>query len=97
VVEHTVGAGRCVYLCGAASVPTLQAFYRLLCGELGLTLLELPDGVEAVRLDANGDELLFLLNHGDGETLVDIGERTVTLEPLGVALVEALSPARLHH
>ena len=93
VVEHTVGAGRCVYLCGAASVPTLQAFYRLLCGELGLTLLDLPDGVEAVRLDANGDDLLFLLNHGDVESAVDLGERTVTLEPLGVALVEALSPA----
>jgi len=46
-----------------------------------------------VRLDANGDDLLFLLNHGDVESAVDLGERTVTLEPLGVALVEALSPA----
>jgi beta-galactosidase len=89
VVEHAVGAGRCVYLCGAARVPTLRALYRLLCGKIGLSLLELPEGVEAVPLVANGGDLLFLLNHGDTEAVVD----TLTLEPLGVALVEALLPA----
>jgi hypothetical protein len=71
-------------------VSTLQALYRLLCTELGLSLLELPDGVEAVPLAANGDELVFLLNHGDTEAVVG----TVTLEPLGVALVTAARPAR---
>lgn len=88
VVDHAVGAGRCVYLCGAALVPTLQALYRLLGGELGLSLLELPDGVEAVPLAANGRDLLFLLNHGDDEAVVG----TVTLAPLDVVLVEARVP-----
>jgi beta-galactosidase len=86
VVEHAVGSGRCVYVGGAADVPTLQALYRLLCGEAGLSLLDLPEGVEAVPLVANGGNLLWLLNHSDDEVVVG----TVTLAPLDVVLVEAM-------
>jgi beta-galactosidase len=88
VVEHAVGSGRCVYLCGAASVPTLEALYRLLCRDADLPLLELPESVEAAPLHANGGDLLFLLNHGDGETSVDLGDETIVLPPRAVALVE---------
>jgi len=91
VVEHSVGAGRCVYLAGVASASTLQALYRRLCNDVGLRLLELPEGVEAVPMAANGGDLLMLLNHGDGEVTLDLGAGALTLEPLGVALVDAPS------
>jgi beta-galactosidase len=89
VVEQSVGAGRCVYLAGVASASTLQALYRQLCDDVGLRLLELPEGVEAVPMVANGGDLLMLLNHGDDEAILDLGSGPVTLEPLGVALVDS--------
>jgi beta-galactosidase len=91
VVEHSVGAGRCVYLAGVASAPTLHALYRRLCDDLGLRLLELPEGVEAVPMAANGGDLLMLLNHRDDEAILNLGSRALTLEPLDVALVDSPS------
>jgi beta-galactosidase len=86
VVEHAFGAGRCVYVGGVGRVPTLQALYRLLCEEIGLPVLELPEGVEAVPLVADGGNLLWLLNHGDDDAVVG----ALTLAPLDVALVDAV-------
>jgi beta-galactosidase len=111
VAERAVGAGRVVYVAGAAPVPTLVDLYRRLAGELELEVLDLPDGVEAVPLgDAAGAELLFLLNHTDDERAVDLGagrrrellagrdvDRGLALAPFGVALVSALAPARVVH
>jgi beta-galactosidase len=88
VVEHSVGSGRCVYLCGAAPVPTLEALYRPLCLDAGLPLLELPESVEAAPLVKNGGVLLFVLNHGRDETVVELDEDTFVLPPLGVRLAE---------
>ena len=83
IVEHAVGTGRCVYLCATGPEATLEALYRALCRDL--PVLDLPESVEAVPLE---DGLLFLLNHGDDEALLELNGETVVLPPLGVELVE---------
>ncbi len=68
VAERRAGEGRALYLGGAATPPTLGRLYRLLGGQLGLPLLEVPEGLEVVPLEGAGDgELLVLLNHSDRE------------------------------
>jgi beta-galactosidase len=106
VTEREAGAGRVVYLAGAAEGPTLVALYRRLATEARLDVLELPDGVETVRLGATADGLLFLLNHADDQRAVELGavrwrdlvaerdgEGVIELPPFGVALVSAPAPA----
>ena len=76
IASHNSGDGLAVYIGGAATTVTLEAIFRHLAGELGLDLLELPPGVEAVRLEGTGNgELLVLLNHTERKQEVDLGGR----------------------
>jgi beta-galactosidase len=86
VAVNDVGHGRVVYIAGVADVETLRGFLRRVCD----TGVELPDGVELVRLasESNG-ELSFLLNHADEERKVELDGRTHVLERLGTALIGA--------
>jgi beta-galactosidase len=107
VAEHRVGRGLVTYVAGAAGEPTLRALYRELCPRRALTVAELPDGVEIVRIEGtpNGP-LLFLLNHAaeertvemDGEWLDLIAETSgsgeVPLPAHGVALISTAVVAR---
>jgi beta-galactosidase len=107
VAAHDVGAGRTVYLAGAASEPTLRTVYGKLCAETGFAVVEPPEGVELVRIgNGAGEELLFVLNHADGARSVGLGDgpwhellgdRTgvgaLELAPFGVALVVGRVPA----
>jgi beta-galactosidase len=107
VAEHRVGRGLVTYLAGAASEATLRALYRELCSRRGLTVAELPDGVEIVRIEgtANGT-LVFLLNHAAEERAVEIdgawldlitetnGSDEILLRPNGVALISTAAVAR---
>jgi beta-galactosidase len=108
IAEREVGAGRVIYLAGAAEDSTLVELYRRLAAEAGLDVLELPDGVEAVRLGGTSNGLLFLLNHADDERIVELGagrwrdlvaerdgEGVIELPPFGVALVSEPAPAAL--
>jgi beta-galactosidase len=100
ITERALGEGRAVYLAGAADVALLDGLYSVLLAGAGLTLLALPPEVEAVPLVRDGQELLVLLNHseltrtvelGPGERRIHLGRESggrVSLEPLGVALVE---------
>jgi beta-galactosidase len=106
VAERGVGAGRVVYVAGAATEATLADLYRRLAAHAELDVLELPDGVEAVPVGgAAGPALMFVLNHTDDEVLVDLGaarwrelldgrdvDGALALPPFGVALVSALAP-----
>jgi beta-galactosidase len=51
------------YVAGCADEATLTNLYADLCTRSGLSPIELPPGVEAVRCANEGGELLFLLNH----------------------------------
>src|SRR5919106_1673879 len=106
VAAREVGRGRIVYLAGAAGEPTLRGVYRTLATAAGLPVLELPDGVELVRVtDGRGTELFFVLNHAAEARSVELGvspwrdlvgdrrgEGALELDPFGVALVPALAP-----
>jgi beta-galactosidase len=103
VTANAVGRGRVLYLAGAADEPTLRRLYRIAGREAGLPLLELPDGVEVVRLDGGSNgELRFVLNHDrderalpldDGRWHDFVGDRdtegAIVLDGFGVALLAA--------
>jgi beta-galactosidase len=104
ITERELGAGRAVYVAGAADATTLGLLYRLLCGRAGVTVLDVPSDVELVPLARDGQKLLVLLNHSDEERVVELGlgdrrvhlgretdDGGVHIEPLGVALVEGES------
>jgi beta-galactosidase len=109
IVERDLGGGRVVYLAGAATRSTLDHLYRRLAHQRGLTTLELPWGLEVVRLDGTSEgELLVVLNHLartqrlalDGFRWNDhlsgsAGEGSFELGPYGVAVLEGirLAPA----
>jgi beta-galactosidase len=102
--EHETNGGRAVYLGGAATAPTLDRLYVHLASRLGLSLMQLPDGLEVVRLEGLGDgELLMVLNHTETEHRLDfngyhwhdhfsdaIGEDAFAVGPYGVALLECV-------
>ena len=102
ITTRRTRSGQTLYIAGAASESTLDSTYRQVCKVLDLNLLELPRGLEAVRLEGTGNgELLMFLNHTDvrqhasmdGRRWLDhmSGERgdgAVELAPYGVALIE---------
>ncbi len=102
IASHAVGKGRVVYLGGAAELETLLGIYGVLAPEAGLSLRDLPEGVEAVPLEG---PRLFLLNHADEERVVALdGPRrdlvsgttaagSVRLAPFAVALLEPVPAA----
>jgi beta-galactosidase len=99
LTAHAVGAGRALYLAGAADPATLTALYAALAPQTGITTVDLPDGVECIALRRNGETLLMLLNHADEERVVLLDgdrrdlltgaehERRIRLAPFGVALL----------
>jgi beta-galactosidase len=107
VAVHDVGAGRALYLAGAALEPTLGAVYRDIVGEAGLAVVEPPDDVELVQIgNGAGEQLLFALNHADEARSVDVGDGAwhellddragagqLELGPHGVGLVAGHVPA----
>ncbi|HEY3195876.1 MAG TPA: beta-galactosidase [Candidatus Dormibacteraeota bacterium] len=109
ITERKVGDGRAIYVAGVATQSSLDSLYRLISDQLGLRALNLPEEVEAIRLEGGGDgELLALLNHSDREQRLSfngsrwhdhlsgaIGEGSFDIGPYGVAFLEGvgLTPA----
>jgi beta-galactosidase len=105
VAMNAVGAGRVVYIGGAATVETLDELYRWLAREATLDVVVAPEDVELVRLRSSdsGTELLFLLNYAHEDRAISIPGApashldgaleagSLVLGPHGVALLE--SPA----
>jgi beta-galactosidase len=105
VAINAVGAGRVVYIGGAATQETLDELYRWLAHDATLDVFAAPEDVELVRLRRpdSGTELLFLLNYAHEERAISIPGATTShldgvleagslvLGPHGVALLD--SPA----
>jgi beta-galactosidase len=99
ITANAVGAGRVLYLAGAADLVTLTSVYETMASEAGLPTTELPEGVESVELRRNGETLVILLNHTDEERTVALSEsrrellsgveheQQVELAPFGVAVL----------
>ena len=105
LAANAVGAGRVLYLAGAADLATLKAVYEMIAPEAGLPTTELPAGVESVRLQRNGETLVVLLNHADEERTVALDEggrellagieheQRIQLAPFGVAVLASARTA----
>ena len=103
VTSHPVGSGRVLYLAGAADAATLRRLYEAVAPQAGLAVADLPDGLERVQLERNGETLIVLLNHADVERSVSLDtrrldlvtgtahEEQIRLAPFGVAV---LAPVR---
>jgi beta-galactosidase len=104
VVRNVLGEG-VVYYCSACLDPDgFAGLARRLTREAGVApLLDASAGVEVTRRSADGGSYLFLLNHTDGEKVVDLGgiqglellgssevSDRITLGPLGVAVLREL-------
>lgn len=104
ITARRLGRGSAVYVGGAATESTLQSLYRDVARRLELDVLDLPPGLEAVRLEGTGNgELMMLLNHTDRELRLARhglrwhdhlsgrhGEDVVHLPAYDVALVEGV-------
>jgi beta-galactosidase len=76
VLRHVHGRGTAWYVATRPEPAAVAALTRLVCAEAGVTpAADVPPGVEAVR---RGD-VLFLLNHGDGEAVVALDGRHLDL------------------
>jgi beta-galactosidase len=101
IAMNAVGAGRVVYIGGAATQATLDELYRWLAREAALDVFEAPEDVEVVRLCRPGTAkvLMFLLNYAPEERTISISGALQTrldgvldagslaLGPYGVALL----------
>ena len=101
IAINAVGAGRVVYIGGAATEETLADLYAWLARETELDFFVAPEDVEVVRLrrSESGAELLFLLNYAHEERTVSVPSElsshldgvletgSLVLEPYGVALL----------
>jgi beta-galactosidase len=96
---------RTTYLAGSADEATLTNVYRDLCAVSGLSPIDLPTGVEAVRCRKEEHELLFLFNHSPGARTVAIdgvrrellsGARIETRITIAGHDVAVLAPALVH-
>ncbi len=108
IAINAVGAGRVVYIGGAATKETLAHLYAWLAREAGLDVFGAPEDVEVVRLrrPESGSELLFLLNYAHAERTISIPgglashldgaleTESLVLGPHGVALLEANGVSR---
>jgi beta-galactosidase len=101
VTTARAGSGRATYLAGAADVETHDGLDRPIGTASGLSLLDVPDGVEVVPLAGRSGPFLFLLNHSDERRVVELADGDwhdhvsgngadgrIVLDPLGIALVE---------
>jgi beta-galactosidase len=105
LTAHAVGAGRALYLAGAADPATLAQLYAVVAPQAGIATVDLPDGVEYLTLRRNGETLLMLLNHADEERVVPLDggkrdlltgseyEQRIRLAPFGVALLVPVTAA----
>ena len=105
VVEHRVGAGRCLYVGTYASTPLVTAWLPTLArlAEVAPLVPGLPADVEVVRRSGPGRTLTFLLNHSAVEKTIahvpvgndlltgsQTGGRPLVLPAFGVAVVSTL-------
>ena len=95
IAANACGAGRVVYVAGAADPATLLALYRSQAASLGLPVVDLPDGVELVPLRrADGARFSVLLNHADDERSLELPDAgPVRLARFGVNVLDPVPSA----
>jgi beta-galactosidase len=107
VTEHLFpgggGPGRAYYIATRPEPAFILDFLSQICRELDLLpLLKVPAGVEAVTRTNGSRDWLFLLNHGRGQAVIDLGKQsfqelisgrqcrgTLPLPANGVAVLES--------
>ena len=99
LTRHEYGQGRAWYLAARLTGRDLGPVVATVLEEAGITLPDLPDGVEAVRRHGDAGEYLFLINH-DTDASVTVKESgldlltgtrhegAVDLPPSGVAVLK---------
>ncbi|HYP19837.1 MAG TPA: beta-galactosidase [Chloroflexia bacterium] len=102
ISEHRFGKGRAIYVATRTEQTLINSLVGGLLADLGVTSpLEAPAGVEVTRREGDGRSYTFVLNHNSTPVEVPLPapmqdmisgqspERTLTLPPLGVAILTA--------
>jgi beta-galactosidase len=102
VTVNEYGDGRAFYIAAEVEEHMLGDFYGTLCDQAGIqAVMHTPDGVAAHRRVQPDRSFVFVLNHNDTETPVDLGPTvyrdmladaprtgTINMEPYGVLVLE---------
>ena len=102
ITRNSFGGGEAIYLGSRIEPPAMARLLAEACARAGVrAVADMPDGIEAVRRQAQGRSFLFLLNHGDaavdvpvpqaGTNLVDgakVHPGLIRLPPRGVAVLK---------
>jgi beta-galactosidase len=79
LTENAVGEGRAYYIGADVEGRFLTDFYAKLCADCSISpVLETPGGVEVRRRSQNDRSFLFVLNHNDEPSRVNLGEGPYT-------------------
>lgn len=73
VTKNEYGAGSAYYVATASNEAFYQEFLKDICEEKGvLPVMELPTGVEAASRENDSEQIMFLLNHNDTDTEINL-------------------------
>lgn len=80
VSRNVFGAGCAYYLATASDEAFYRVFLKDICDERGVKpVMEVPEGVEAASRENSEERLIFLLNHNDSETEINLPEPMLDL------------------
>lgn len=73
LTKNELGKGSAYYVATASDEAFYKEFLKDICEEKGvLPVMELPEGVEATSRENDSERIIFLLNHNDTETEIDL-------------------------
>ena len=73
LTKNELGEGSAYYVATASDEAFYKQFLKDICEENGvLPVMELPEGVEAASRENDDERIIFLLNHNDTETEIDL-------------------------
>lgn len=73
LTKNELGEGSAYYVATASNEAFYKEFLKDVCEEKGvLPVMELPEGVEATSRENDQERIVFLLNHNDTETEIDL-------------------------
>lgn len=73
LTKNELDKGSAYYVATASNEAFYREFLKDICEEKGvLPVMELPEGVEAASRENDNERIIFLLNHNDTETEIDL-------------------------
>ena len=95
--SHCFGKGRAIHFGGRFPLPVLRAWFGGLLEEIGVVRtvsFELPGGVYATRRKSADGDVVFLMNFGERDLVIDPGHRVLESVVDGARIEQVFSLPR---